>query len=87
MEMTTMTDFSDMAGNGHIYIKAYSADGFQIGLTLPALTVADAMRHLEDARAAGLLTMMPEAMARRYRAGHRLLFQRRQVQVGDAVSG
>jgi hypothetical protein len=58
-----MTDFSDMAGNGHIYIKAYSADGFQIGLTLPALTVADAMRHLEDARAAGLLTMMPEATA------------------------
>jgi hypothetical protein len=63
MEMTTMTDFSDMAGNGHIYIKAYSADGFQIGLTLPALTVADAMRHLEDVRAAGLLTMMPEATA------------------------
>lgn len=54
-----MTDFSDMAGNGHIYIKAYSADGFQIGLTLPALTVADAMRHLEDVRAHGLLTTLP----------------------------
>lgn len=47
---------------GSIWIRAYTADGFQVSLTLPALTVSDAMRHLDDVRAAGLLTMMPEAV-------------------------
>lgn len=47
---------------GSIWIKAYTTDGFQVSLTLPALTVSDAMRHLDDVRAAGLLTMMPEAV-------------------------
>jgi hypothetical protein len=34
-----------------IWIRAYTTDGYQISLTLPALTVSDAMRHRDDVRA------------------------------------
>lgn len=45
---------------GNIWIRAYTPDGFQVSLTLPADDTAAAMRHLEDVRAAGLLPMMPD---------------------------
>lgn len=50
---------STLNTSGSVWIKAYTPDGFQVSLTLPALTVADAMRHIEDVRAHGLLTTLP----------------------------
>jgi hypothetical protein len=50
---------STLNATGSIWIKAWTPDGFQVSLTLPALTVADAMRHLDDVRAHGLLTTLP----------------------------
>lgn len=56
-----MNDTTSNCGN--IWIRAFTADGFQVSLTLPAQSVADAMAHLDAVRAAGLLTMMPDSIA------------------------
>lgn len=45
---------------GKLYAKVYTTDGYQISLNLPASTTAEALRHLDDIRAAGLLPFMPE---------------------------
>lgn len=41
--------------SGTIWAKVYTDDGYQISLTLPAATVADALKHMAEIRAAGLL--------------------------------
>lgn len=49
--------------NGTVWIQAWSADGFKLGLTLPAATVGDVMKHLDDVRKAGLLASAPSPVA------------------------
>lgn len=48
---------------GSLWAKLYTPDGYQISLTLPAATVAEALAHLHDIRAAGLLAMPPDVAA------------------------
>lgn len=48
---------------GTVWIQAWSADGFKLGLTLPAATVGDALKHLDDARKAGLMASPPAPVA------------------------
>lgn len=43
------------ASAGTIWAKVYTEDGYQISLTLPASSVNDALKHMSDIRAAGLL--------------------------------
>jgi len=47
---------------GHLFAKVYTPDGFQISLNLPIATTAEASRHMDDIRAAGLLAFMPETL-------------------------
>jgi hypothetical protein len=62
MEMTTMTDFSEpTTATGSTWIRCYSPDGYQMAVTLPVTSVADALRHLADIRAAGLTATLPVA--------------------------
>jgi hypothetical protein len=57
-----MTDFSEpTTATGSTWIRCFSPDGYQMALTLPITSVADALRHLADARAAGLTATLPVA--------------------------
>jgi hypothetical protein len=55
-----MTDFSEpTTATGSTWIRCFSPDGYQMALTLPITSVADALRHLADIRAAGLTATLP----------------------------
>jgi hypothetical protein len=57
-----MTDFSEpTTATGSTWIRCFSADGYQMALTLPITSVADALRHLADIRAAGLTATLSVA--------------------------
>lgn len=51
----TPTSAPAAASAGTIWAKLYTDDGYQISLTLPAASVDDALKHMTDIRAAGLL--------------------------------
>jgi hypothetical protein len=45
--------------SSNLWLRAWTPDGFQLSLTLPIATVADALVHLDAVRAAGLLPSEP----------------------------
>jgi hypothetical protein len=54
---------STLNATGSIWCRAYTADGFQVSLTLPASTAAEAAAQMDAIRAAGFLAAPSDATA------------------------
>jgi hypothetical protein len=54
---------STLNATGSVWCRAYTADGFQVSLTLPASTAAEAAAQMDAIRAAGFLAAPSDATA------------------------